>query len=253
MEQLNKVARITLIFWLMKVVATTLGETLGDFVSMTLNLGYIVGIAITAAFFLVVLITQLSAKRFYGVLYWLVIIGTTTLGTEISDFLDRTLHLGYAWGSLLLISCLLLTLFLWHNKYANLDVYPITEKKKELFYWTAILFSNSLGTAFGDFLSDNVGLSYLTGAMVTGGIIVVVVLLHYYTKINHVVLFWIAFVFTRPFGATFGDFLTKPIEKGGMAFNRLTSSLISAGIMIVLLIIAHKQNKRKEQLVSVKY
>ncbi len=242
---INKVARITLIFWLMKVVATTLGETLGDFVSMTLNLGYMVGIAITAAFFLIVLLTQLSARRYYGVLYWLVIIGTTTLGTEISDFLDRTLHLGYAWGSLLLVTCLFLTLFLWHKKYNNLEVYPITEKTKEVYYWTAILFSNSLGTAFGDFLSDNIGLSYLTGAIVTGAIIVVVVLLHYYTKINHVLLFWIAFVFTRPFGATFGDFLTKPVAKGGMAFDRLSSSLISAGIMVVLMIISHRQNVRK--------
>lgn len=241
----NKVARITLIFWLMKVVATTLGETLGDFVSMTLNLGYVTGIAITAAFFLVVLVTQLSVRKFYGVLYWLVIVGTTTLGTEISDFLDRTWKLGYAWGSLLLVTCLMLTLLLWFKKYKNLEVYPITEKTKELYYWTAILFSNSLGTAFGDFLSDNIGLSYLTGAMVTGGIIVVVVLLHYYTKINHVLLFWIAFVFTRPFGATFGDFLTKPVAKGGMAFDRLTSSLISLAIMTVLMIIAHRQNMRK--------
>ena len=241
----NKVARITLIFWLMKVVATTLGETLGDFVSMTLNLGYVTGIAITAAFFLVVLVTQLFVRKFYGVLYWLVIVGTTTLGTEISDFLDRTWKLGYAWGSLLLVTCLMLTLLLWFKKYKNLEVYPITEKTKELYYWTAILFSNSLGTAFGDFLSDNIGLSYLTGAMVTGGIIVVVVLLHYYTKINHVLLFWIAFVFTRPFGATFGDFLTKPVAKGGMAFDRLTSSLISLAIMTVLMIIAHRQNMRK--------
>ena len=243
----NKVARVTLIFWLMKVVATTLGETLGDFVSMTLNLGYLVGIAITATFFLVVLLTQLFAKKYYGIFFWLVIVGTTTLGTEISDYLDRTLHLGYAWGSLLLIACLLLTLFLWHKKYNNLEVYPITEKTKELYYWTAILFSNSLGTAFGDFLSDNIGLSYLTGALVTGSIIVVVVLLHYSTRINHVVLFWIAFIFTRPFGATFGDFLTKPVAKGGMAFNRLTSSFISLAIMIVLLIIAYNQDKRKVQ------
>jgi len=240
----NKVARITLFFWLMKVVATTLGETLGDFVSMTLNLGYVVGIAITAAFFLVVLFTQLSLRKYNPVIYWLVIIGTTTLGTEISDFLDRTWHLGYAWGSLLLVTCLLISLFLWYKKYQNLEVYPITERPKELYYWTAILFSNSLGTAFGDYLSDNVGLSYLTGAMVTGGIIVVVVLLHYFTRINHVLLFWIAFVFTRPFGATFGDFLTKPVASGGMAFGRLSSSLISLGVMCLLMIIDNRQGRK---------
>jgi len=241
---MNKVARITLIFWLMKVVATTLGETLGDFISMTLNLGYVIGIAITAAFFLVVLSTQLFVKKYYPVIYWAVIVGTTTLGTEISDFLDRTWHLGYAWGSLLLVTCLALSLFLWYSRYKNLEVYPITERTKELYYWIAILFSNSLGTAFGDFLSDNIGMSYLTGAMVTGGIIIVVVLLHYFTKINHVLLSWIAFVFTRPFGATFGDFLTKPLEKGGLAFSRLTSSLISLGVMALLMVIASRKQKR---------
>ena len=242
---MNKVAKITLIFWLMKVVATTLGETLGDFVSMTLKLGYIVGIAITATFFLVVLLTQLSVRRYYIVIYWLVIVGTTTLGTEISDFLDRTWHLGYAWGSLLLVTCLFLTLFLWYKKYKNLEVYPITEKTKELYYWTAILFSNSLGTAFGDFLSDNIGLSYLYGALVTGGIILVVVMIHYFTRINHVLLFWIAFIFTRPFGATFGDFLTKPLASGGLAFSRLTSSLISCGVMAVLILISLRQSRSK--------
>ena len=178
-------------------------------------------------------------------IYWLVIIGTTTLGTEISDFIDRSLHLGYAWGSLVLVAGLFGTLFLWHKKYNSLEVYPITEKNKELYYWVAILFSNSLGTAFGDFLSDNIGLSYLYGAIITGAIILVVVLIHYYTSINHIVLFWIAFIFTRPFGATFGDFLTKPLEKGGLAFSRLTSSLISLGVMAVLLIVSNRQHNKQ--------
>jgi uncharacterized membrane-anchored protein len=242
-EQLNKVAKITLIFWLMKIVATTLGETLGDFISMTLNLGYIVGIAITLVFFLLVLLTQLSVKKYIPVIYWLVIVSTTTLGTEISDYIDRTLHLGYTLGSFLLISCLVMTLFLWYKKYKNLEVYPITNKQKEFYYWTAILFSNSLGTAFGDFLGDNFGLSYLQGAFVTGGVILVVVLLHILTKINHIILFWVAFVFTRPFGATFGDFLTKPLDKGGLHLGTLNSSLVSTAVMIVLLFIAHRQHK----------
>ena len=244
-QAINKVAQITILFWLMKIVATTLGETLGDFLSMTLNLGYAIGIAITAAFFLIVLIMQLSVKKYVPVIYWLVIIGTTTLGTEISDFIDRSLHLGYAWGSLVLVAGLFGTLFLWHKKYNSLEVYPITEKNKELYYWVAILFSNSLGTAFGDFLSDNIGLSYLYGAIITGAIILVVVLIHYYTSINHIVLFWIAFIFTRPFGATFGDFLTKPPEKGGLAFSRLTSSLISLGVMAVLLIVSNRQHNKQ--------
>ena len=242
-NELNKVARITLIFWLLKIVATTLGETLGDYISMTLNLGYTVGILITLLFLLAALVTQLSVRKHIPVLYWLVIIGTTTLGTEISDFIDRSLHLGYTLGTLLLVCCLLSALFLWYKKYGNLQVYPISDRQKEIYYWTAILFSNSLGTAFGDFLGDYFGLSYLTGAMITGAVILVVVLLHYLTRINHVVLFWIAFVFTRPFGATFGDFLTKPFNKGGIELGTLNSSLVSVSLMIILLAISYKKEK----------
>lgn len=246
MKQLNKVAEITLLFWLMKIVATTLGETLGDFISMTLNLGYLVGIAITLALFIILVLSQLSAKKFVPVLYWLVIVATTTLGTEISDFIDRTLHLGYTWGSLLLSSMLALTLLLWYRKYKNLEVYPISEKTKELFYWTAILFSNSLGTAFGDFLGEHFGLTYLQGAMITGAVIVIVVLTHYFTKINHILLFWIAFIFTRPFGATFGDFLTKPIKSGGLDLGTLNATLVSVAIMSVLLYISYNHQKKKK-------
>ena len=244
-EQLNKVAKITLIFWLMKIVATTLGETLGDFLSMTLNLGYTIGIGITLAFFLIVLLIQLSIKKYIPIVYWLVIIGTTTLGTEISDYIDRTLHLGYSLGTFILVSCLLLTLVLWYRKYHNLEVFPISDKQKEIYYWTAILFSNSLGTAFGDFLGEYFGLSYLHGAFVTGGVILIVVLLHYLTKINHIILFWIAFIFTRPFGATFGDFLTKPVDKGGLHLGTLNASIISIVVMTVLLLIAQRQHKLK--------
>lgn len=242
-EELNKVAKITLLFWLMKILATTLGETLGDFISMTLNLGYAAGITISFVFFIAVLLTQLSLKKHVPVIYWLVIVGTTTLGTEISDFIDRTLHTGYAWGSLLLISCLLLTLFSWNKKYKNLEVYPVTEKTKEIYYWVAILFSNSLGTAFGDFLSDNLGLTYLNGALITGAVILLVVLLHYYTKLNHILLFWIAFIFTRPFGATFGDFLTKPLSKGGLDLGTLPASVVAIIIMAILISLSHNKNK----------
>lgn len=247
---INKVARITLLFWLLKIVATTLGETLGDFISMTLNLGYTVGILVTLAFFLVVLLAQLSVKSYKPALFWLVIIGTTTLGTEISDFIDRTLHLGYAAGTLLLISCLLLTLLLWFRRYGNLEVYPITTRQKELFYWIAILFSNSLGTAFGDFLGDYAGLSYLQGALVTGAVIIIVVLLHYLTRINHILLFWIAFIFTRPFGATFGDFLTKPTEKGGLALGTLSSSLVSVFIMVVIILFGYWRGPKNDHPMS---
>lgn len=244
-NNLNKVANISLLFWLMKIVATTLGETLGDFISMTLHLGYATGIGITFFFFLLVLLIQLASKEYVPALFWLVIIGTTTLGTEISDFIDRTLHLGYLWGSLLLLFCLLTTLFLWYNKYKSLEVYPITAKTKELYYWIAVLFSNSLGTAFGDFLSDNLGLSYLHGAMITGIIILIVILLHYATKINSILLFWIAFIFTRPFGATFGDFLTKPLAKGGLELGTLFSSMISLSLLTLLIIKCHAQLKKR--------
>lgn len=244
MEKLNKVAQISLIFWLMKIVATTLGETLGDYLSMTLNLGYLTGIIITLIFFLAVLAAQLFLKKYVPVFYWLVIIATTTLGTEISDFIDRSLHLGYTMGSILLFLGLLLTLFFWYKKFNSLNVYPIFDKNQEIYYWIAILFSNSLGTAFGDYLSDEIGLSYLNGALLTAGIILIVVILHYFSKINHILLFWIAFIFTRPFGATFGDFLTKTVAKGGLDLGTLNASIVSIAIMTIMILLSHKSLKK---------
>ncbi len=242
-EHLNKVARITLYFWIMKVLATTLGEIAGDFFSMTLDLGYIISLGITMGFFLAVLLIQLNVAKYNSVLYWLVIVGTTTVGTEISDLMDRTLGLGYALGSLLLFVGLVLVLFLWHKIERGIRVYPITESRVEIFYWIAILFSNSLGTAFGDYLSDNMELSYLTGAGVTAAIIVLVVLIHYYTKINRVLLFWIAFIFTRPFGATFGDLLTKPLSMGGMNFGRGIAALITAALLVFMIFYSSRKEK----------
>jgi uncharacterized membrane-anchored protein len=246
MEKINKVAQVSLLFWLMKIVATTLGETLGDYIAQTLSLGYTIGLMVTLVFFLLILAIQLYAKKHIPVFYWLVIIATTTLGTEISDFIDRTLHLGYTMGSLLLFSGLVLTLLLWYKKFETLQVYPIADQNKEIYYWIAILFSNSLGTAFGDYLSDVVGLSYMNGAIVTAGIILIVVLLHYATKINHIILFWIAFIFTRPFGATFGDFLTKPITKGGLDLGTLSASIVSFILMSLLIIVSHRNIKKNK-------
>ena len=242
-KTLNKIAEITLLFWLMKIVATTLGETLGDFISMTLNLGYSTGIAITLVFFITFLYFQLKTKNYKPISFWLVIIATTTLGTEISDFIDRSLNLGYTIGSLILLTGLLITLYLWYKKYNNLNVSSIIEKPKELYFWIAVLFSNSLGTAFGDYLGDVIGLTYLQGALITASIIILVVFLHYYTKLNEVLLFWLAFVFTRPFGATFGDFLTKPIAKGGLDLGTLQASIVSIIIMIFLIYNSHKKLK----------
>lgn len=245
MKPLNKVAAVTILFWLMKITATTLGETLGDFISMTLNLGYTVGLGVTFLFFIIMISIQLNVKKYIPVVYWLVIVGTTTFGTEISDFIDRTLKTGYLIGSLLLITGLLATLFLWYKKYHNLEVYPVFERNKELYYWVAILFSNSLGTAFGDFLSDNLGYTYLAGAIITGVIILVVILLHYFTRINHVLLFWVAFIFTRPFGATFGDFLTKPVLQGGLHLSTLYASLASLALLFLMIIISHQKEKKE--------
>lgn len=242
---MNKVAKITFIFWLLKILATTLGETLGDYISMTLELGYLVALGITAAFFFISLVTQLNVKKFLPPVYWLLIVATTTLGTEISDFIDRSLHLGYAMGSLILIIGLFTTLIIWYRRFHNISVYPISEKSKELYYWTAILCSNSLGTAFGDFLSDNLGFSYLQGAGITGAIIGLVVGLHYLTRLNDIALFWIAFVFTRPFGATFGDFLTKPIDNGGLNLGTLNASLVSMTLMIILIIVSGRKSLKQ--------
>jgi uncharacterized membrane-anchored protein len=244
MEKFSKVAQITLIFWLMKIIATTLGETFGDHLSMTLNYGYGASLGITLIAFVILLAIQLFTYRYIPIVYWLVIIATTTLGTEISDFIDRSLGLGYTGGSLLLLSGLTITLFLWFRKFKNLEVYPIIDRNKEIFYWVAILFSNSLGTAFGDYLGDVAGLSYLQGAMVTAGVIVVVVLLHYLTKMDAIVLFWLAFIFTRPFGATFGDFLTKPISKGGLDLGTLQASIVSMSLLASLIVIAHYKERK---------
>jgi uncharacterized membrane-anchored protein len=211
---------------------------------MTLNLGYIISLTITVALLLLVLIIQLKESKFHAPVYWLVIVGTTTVGTEVSDLMDRTLGLGYTIGSIILLSCLLLVLFLWHRKEGKIRVYPVTEVRIETFYWIAILFSNSLGTSFGDYLSDVIGLSYLAGAAITAGIILIVLLLHYYTKINRVLLFWIAFIFTRPFGATFGDLMTKPASKGGLHFSRGIAAIIAAALLSAVLFYSTRTETR---------
>ncbi|MBI1309197.1 MAG: hypothetical protein GC129_05025 [Proteobacteria bacterium] len=233
---MNKVAQVTLAFWVLKVLATTLGETAGDFISMTLKLGYYAGLGITAAALVVVLAAQVGSRKLHLPLFWLAIVATTTVGTEISDYMDRSLGLGYVRGSALLLAGLAATLAVWYARERSLRVHPLTKPRVEVLFWVAVLFSNSLGTAFGDFLVDNAGLSFVQGALVTAGIIAVVAALHYATKVNEVALFWIAFVFTRPFGATFGDFLTKGHDVGGLALGRGASSavtmLLLAGVLV---------------------
>ena len=241
---MNKVARITVAFWVVKICATTLGETAGDLVSMTMNLGYALSSVFLVGLFLISVVAQLRSDRFYPALYWTVILTTSMAGTTMSDFMDRTLGLGYARGSLILVTCLLVVLAAWRLSERTLAVSNIQTTRAELFYWVAILFSNTLGTALGDFLADDSGLGFLGGAVLIGGLLTLVALATRFTGLDRVLLFWIAFVLTRPFGATFGDLLTKPVAKGGLAFGTIGSSLILAILLVVLVAYAKVREER---------
>ena len=245
---MSKLPQITVAFWIMKICATTLGETAGDLLSMTLNVGYAVSSAILLSFFFIILTAQLFSKKYHPIIYWLVILATSTAGTTISDYMDRTLGLGYATGSLILSALLIATLLIWKATEKTLAVTDIKSRRAEIFYWTAILFSNTLGTALGDFLADNSGLGFFGGAILIGSLLLVIVLAYYFTKISRVILFWLAFVLTRPFGATFGDLLTKPPEKGGLNFGTTISSLILFIILAILVVVAVKKNKSANKL-----
>ena len=244
MDTLNKVAKVTIYFWIMKICATTLGETAGDLLSMTMKVGYAVSSIILLSLFFITLLIQLASKKYHPVIYWAVIVTTSTAGTTMSDYMDRTLELGYFKGSLILVSCLVVILSVWRYSQGTLSVNYIQTKKAETFYWTAILFSNTLGTALGDFLADSSGLGFLGGAALIGTLLGLVVLAYYFTQVNRIVLFWIAFVLTRPFGATFGDVLTKPLEKGGLNLGTIGSSIVLASLLVIFVIyttIKHQQ------------
>lgn len=232
---MNKIPQITLIFWIMKISATTLGETAGDLFSITLNIGYSISSIIFIGFFLISLMSQLISKKYYPLLFWAVILSTSMAGTTMSDYIDRTLKLGYANGSIILISLLIAILGLWYWSEQSLNVNRIQTRKAEVFYWFAILLSNTLGTAFGDFLTSS-GLGFVGGAILIGGVLGLLVLAIYYTKISHVLVFWIAFILTRPFGATFGDLLTKSHAKGGLDLGTLGSSLVLITILFCFIV-----------------
>jgi uncharacterized membrane-anchored protein len=240
---MNKVAEVTIYFWIMKICATTLGETAGDLLSMTMNVGYAVSSAILIGVFLIMLVIQLLSRKFHPYIYWSVVLLTSTAGTTTSDFMDRTLGFGYAKGSLILVCCLSLVLAAWRWTEKTLSVSRVQTTRAEVFYWLAILCSNTLGTALGDFLADDSGLGFLGGAALISSLIGVVVILFIHTKFNRVVLFWIAFVLTRPFGATFGDLLTKPVAKGGLNFGTVWSSVFLAVILVVLVVYASRKEK----------
>lgn len=241
---MNKVAEVTLFFWIMKICATTLGETAGDLLSMTMDVGYAVSSLLLLSLFVVSLVAQLRSRRFHPVLYWTVILTTSTAGTTMSDFMDRTLGLGYAKGALILITCLLVILAVWRLSEGTLSVSHIHTRKAESFYWVAILASNTLGTALGDYLADSSGLGFLGGAVLIGGLLAMVVLATFLTSLNRVMLFWIAFVLTRPFGATFGDLLTKPAAVGGLGFGTIGSSAILACLLAGLIAYTSLQARR---------
>ena len=222
----DRVPHIIFLYWVIKIASTTLGETGADMLSMTFNLGYAQTILIYMSLFLVLLGVKLSLKGYHPVLYWLVFTASALVGTGISDFIDRTLGLGYTLGSLDLIVMLLITLVVWYKKEGSINVEHITTPTAEIFYWTAFLISNTLGTAVGDFVADNMGLGFAYSAIAISGLLILIGSLYYFTKISRVLLFWLAFVLTRPFGATFGDFLTKPVAKGGVNFGTVGSSML---------------------------
>jgi uncharacterized membrane-anchored protein len=233
---IKKIPEITLLFWLTKITATTLGETGGDLLSMNLHMGYAISSIILICFFLVTAVFQLAAKKYIPPLYWAVIVSTSTAGTTMSDYIDRTLGLSYGERVLILIIILIIVLGIWRITEKSISVSDIKTRRAELFYWTAILFSNTLGTTQGDFLAANSGLGFAGGAILISSVLALVVVAHYFTKISSVILFWIAFILTRPFGTTFGDVLTKSHSKGGLHFGSKYSSLVLFSLLVVLVI-----------------
>jgi uncharacterized membrane-anchored protein len=236
-NSLSKVPAVTVLFWILKVAATTLGETGGDAVTMSLDLGYLVGSLIFTALFAVMVIAQISARAFHPWLYWATIVATTTLGTTVADFADRSLGIGYAGGVTLLSALLVVSLFVWYRAAGSVSVSSITTRKAEGFYWVTIMFSQTLGTALGDWTADSAGLGFGGGTVLFGGLLLLVVGAYYFTRISRTVLFWIAFVLTRPLGAVVGDLMDKPITSGGMAFSRYTASVVLVAFMVACLII----------------
>jgi len=232
-----KVPEVTLAFWIIKIAATTLGETGGDALSMSMNLGYLVSTAIFAVVFLVAVSAQIRARRFHPLLYWATIIATTTVGTTLADFADRSLGIGYAGGSTLLVLLLLCSLALWQRTLGSVSIDTVGEPRGELFYWVTIMFSQTLGTALGDWTADTAGLGYLGGAVVFGALLAAVAAAYYWTAISRTVLFWAAFILTRPLGAVVGDFLDKPLHAGGLAMSRYTASGILLGLMAACILL----------------
>ena len=240
----SKVPEVTFIFWLIKIAATTLGETGGDAVSMSMDLGYLLSTGIFAVLFLAFVFAQIKAKRFHPFLYWATIIATTTVGTTTADFCDRSLHIGYAGGSSLLLVLLIISLSVWYWTMGSVSINTVSSPKTEMFYWVTIMFSQTLGTALGDWTADTEGFGYLNSTALFGGLLAVIAALYFFTKISRTALFWAAFVLTRPLGAVLGDFFDKPIAKGGLNLSRYSASMALV-IFIIACILIFRQRPAK--------
>jgi len=243
-KALSKVPEVTLVFWIIKIAATTLGETGGDALSMSMNLGYLLSTGIFGAIFLIAVLAQIQAKEFHPLLYWTTIIATTTVGTTLADFADRSLGIGYAGGSSLLLALLLTSLSVWYLALGSVSVDTVASPRTEIFYWITIMFSQTLGTALGDWTADSAGLGYGGSALVFGALLLIVCGFYFWTSISHTFLFWAAFILTRPLGAVVGDFLDKPLESGGLALSRYTASgALFALILICILMFSQRPSK----------
>ncbi len=245
-ELIAKVPQVTLIFWIIKILATTLGETGGDAVTMSWlgettdeakGTGYLIGTAIFGAIFVAAVLIQIKAKKFHPFLYWLTIVATTTVGTTLADYCDRSLGIGYTGGSAILLTCVIGSLLIWRWSTGSISVETVSTPKVEIFYWVTIMFSQTLGTALGDWVADTKDMGFLGAAAIFGGLLLVTALLYYFTSISHAILFWAAFILTRPLGAVVGDFLDKPHHEGGLALSRYTASLALLVVIVSLILI----------------
>jgi uncharacterized membrane-anchored protein len=241
----SKVPEVTLVFWVIKIAATTLGETAGDAVSMSMNLGYLVGTAIFAAIFVGAVSVQISASKFHPFLYWATIIASTTVGTTLADFADRSLGIGYAGGSALLFALLVASLVTWYRTLGSISVDTVSSPRAEIFYWVTIMFSQTLGTALGDWTADTAGLGYVGGAILFSALLALVVAACFWTGISRTILFWVAFVLTRPLGAVLGDFLDKPVSAGGLALSRYSASAVLLALIVACIFAFPQRAARK--------
>jgi len=244
-QTLSKVPEVTLIFWIIKILATTLGETAGDAVSMSMELGYLVGTGIFAVLFIIAVIAQIKTQRFHPTLYWLTIIATTTVGTTMADFADRSLGIGYPGGSALLFTLLMASLFIWHRMEGSIAIDTVNTPRVEIFYWVTIMFSQTLGTALGDWTADSLEFGYLGSAIIFGGLLAAIAIAYSRTTISRTILFWAAFILTRPLGAVVGDFLDKPLSKGGLELSRYSASaMLVIAIALCVFGLKHKAATR---------